>query len=396
MISAQTNKRTFIAACMLTHLGLCALPSFAGSALSGELNAASETDSQRTASAPPMAEGVNLKGLISVYEGPSPDQLVGGLVNAAIQKADAEQDLDKKNKQMSGLVHKAMNGAKMSAHFVIEYRGFEMSSEAADIILGEKLKLKSQSATEFAAQKRADELHAKVFSSLLQIGQGLGMQDPQQRAKAVAAGYEPLKQIVGAEAADEALKSLKAWSNQLAVPGTIFEQSPWTVMDLQGKTEELLRESAQTDPVMSLVKRALHKYNGHSKFALGAAKVINTSLNLAMLSPTVVAPIANILQFVYQMSTGGPEDYKLLTELYLDKRLESRWKRLNQEASQAVNAYNNAVMTRNPVLLGLSESFISAMGGEDMSGKIIGAKRQIARKSTHDDAIDCVQTHSSM
>jgi hypothetical protein len=96
------------------------------------------------------------------------------------------------------------------------------------------------------------------------------------------------------------------------------------------------------------------------------------------------------------MSTGGTEDYKLLKELYLDKRLESRWKRLNQEATQSVNAYNNAIMTRNPVLLSLSESFITALGGEEASSRIIGSQRLVARKSTHDDAIDCVQTHTAM
>jgi hypothetical protein len=95
------------------------------------------------------------------------------------------------------------------------------------------------------------------------------------------------------------------------------------------------------------------------------------------------------------MATGGPEDYKLLTELYLDKRMECRWKRLNQESAQAINAYNNAVMTKNPVLLGLSESFISVMGGEETSSRIIGNHRLVARRSTHDDAIDCLQTHGA-
>lgn len=339
---------------------------------------------------------LNLKGIISIYEGPSPDQLVGALVNQAIVRDKNSAALDARDKRMHGPMHKAVVVAKQTAHFVIEYRGFEMSSEGADIILDEKLKLKSENATDYAQQKKADEFHAKVFSSLLQMGQGLGCSDPSQRERIVSSGKASLTEIVGPEAADDALNKLKGWSGQLSVPSTMFKQQPWSMMELQQKSESLLRDSAQSDPVMGLVRRALHKYNGHSKFALGAAKVINTSLNIAMFSPTLVSPIAQILQFVYQMSTGGPEDSKLLTELYLDKRLECRWKRLNQESNQAINAYNNALMTNNSVLLGLSESFISALGGEEAGTKIIGQHKLIARKSTHNDAIDCVQTHTSM
>lgn len=344
--------------------------------------------------APAGGDPLNLKGIISIYEGPSPDQLVGGLVNQAMQRDKAIQELDKKDQQMHGLVQKTIRGAKMTAHFMVEYRGFEMSSEGADIILDEKLRLKSASATDYAQQKKGDEIHAKVFSSLLQIGQGLGCTDPEIREKTIASGQSSLAELVGPEAAKEALDKLEAWSSQLNVPKSVFRKQPWSMMELQQKSDVLLKESAQMDPVMGMVRRALHKYNGHSKLALGAAKVINLGLNVAMFSPTLASPAAQILQFVYQMATGGPEDSKLLTELYLDKRLESRWRRLNQESNQAVNAYNNAIMTSNPVLLGLSESMITALGGEETGGKLIGQQKLIARKSTHNDAIDCVLTHT--
>ena len=361
---------------------------------------AQETDAAATnvipvaAPASNSAEPLNLQGIISIYEGPSPDQLVGGLVNHSLQRDKASQELDAKDKQMHNMLHRAINGAKITAHFVVEYRGFEMSSEGADIILDEKLRLKSANATDYAQQRKADEIHAKVFSSLLQIGQGLGTADPEIRDKTVAAGEASLAELVGAEEAKNTVGKLQAWSDQLNVPKSVFRKQPWTMMELQQKSESLLKESAQMDPVMGLVRRALHKYNGHSKLALGAAKVINLGLNVAMFTPTLASPAAQILQFVYQMATGGPEDSKLLTELYLDKRLECRWKRLNQESTQAINAYNTALMTSNPVLLGLSESMITALGGEESGGKIIGQHKLIARKSTHNDAIDCVQTHT--
>jgi hypothetical protein len=165
------------------------------------------------------------------------------------------------------------------------------------------------------------------------------------------------------------------------------------VLNLQEKTEDVLRSSAQADPVMRQVRMALHKYNRHSTAMRVTAKALNMSMSAAMMTPTIISPIAQMIEFVWQQSTGGTEDQKLLKEIYLDKRMVSRWKRLNQESGQAINAYNNALITKNPVLLGFSESCISALGGEETGAKIIGTNKLIARKSTHDDAIDCVQTH---
>jgi hypothetical protein len=342
------------------------------------------------------ADTVNLKGIISLYDGPTPEQLVGKLVSAALLRDQAHEEMLKKDRQMKSPVQAVIDKAKVSVHYMVEYRGFEMSSEAADIILDEKLRLKSSSSTEYASQRRADEVHARIFASLLQLAQGLGTADPVVREKTIATGMAPLNDLVGSEAAGTALSSLKSWSAQTSVPDSILKQQPWTMMELQQKTDDLVKEAARSDPVMGLVRRTLHKYNRHSRLSLGAAKVINTGLSLAMLSPTFAAPAASILQYVYQMSTGGPEDYKLLTELYLDRRLDSRWKRLNQEATLSVHAYNDALMTGNPVLLGLSESFISALGGEETGVRIIGANKLVARQSTHNDAIDCLQTHGAM
>lgn len=399
--------RTFVLASSLSlilvnQLSLSVLAATGGTAEpkmdnSGSQSAAAEqSQPAQPSSAATRADEINLKGIISAYSGPSPDQLVGGLVNAAVERDDARDgQLAKKDKAMNGGKHKLMNAAKMTAAFATEYRGFEMSSEAADVILDEKVKLKSKGSTAYAKQRRADEIHAKVFSSVLQIAQGLGTTDPALKEKTIAAGMGPLKDLVGPESADAALKSLQSWSEQLNVPRTVFKQQPWTIGELQQKSEDLVKTSSQADPVMALVRRALHKYNGHSKFALGAAKLCNITLATAMFSPTIAAPAAEILLFVYQMGTGGPEDYKLLQELYFDKRLECRWKRLNQESTQAVTAYNNALMTRNPVLLGLSETFISALGGEEAGSRIVGSNRLVARKSTHDDSIDCMQTHET-
>jgi hypothetical protein len=392
LISLSRISGNFAAVLVLAACQL-ALPAASSGANDPAASGAGAGEAQ---AAPVQAAPVNLKGIISLYDGPAPDQLVGNLVSAALRRDQANDALLKRDRQMKSPLHSVLTRAKMSVQHMADFRGFEMSSEAADVILDEKLRLKSSSATEYAGQRHVDEVHARVFSSILQLAQGLGTSDRLAREKTIAVGMAPLTELVGKEQAQSALSTLSAWSEQVDVPATLFQQEPWTMIDLQQKTEDLLRESAQADPVMGLVRRTLHKYNRHSKLSLAAAKVINSGLSIAILSPTLVAPAAAILQYVYQTSTGGPEDSKLLKELYLDRRLDCRWKRLNQEATLSVNAYNNALMTRNPVLLSLSESFISALGGEEAGARIIGLHRLVARQSTHNDAIDCVQTHTTM
>ena len=352
-------------------------------------NGSEETSAQ-------TATTLNLKGLVSTNDGPAPQVLVSALLQSALERAANRESIDKKDKQYKSVPQKTLTAAKMVARYASEYNGFEMSSEAADVILDEKVKLKSTASVAYVKQRQVDELHLKVTSSMVQMAQGLGMPESNARQKTIDAGLNQLGELVGKEEAQKALDNLKSWSQQLSVPENIFQQQPWSMMDVQQKTEQLLKDSALSDPVLGLVRRALHKYNGHCKLALASARVINTTLAIAMFSPTVVSPAAQVLQFVYQMATGGSEDTKLLAELYLDKRLESRFHRLNQESNQAINAYNNALMTRNSVLLGYSESMISSMASEETGARIIGQQKLIARQSTHSDDIDCVHTHNPM
>src|SRR5690606_13528977 len=102
----------------------------------------------------------------------------------------------------------------------------------------------------------------------------------------------------------------------------------------------------------------LHKYNKRSKAMMVTSSVVQTLLGAASLTPTFIGPAAKTALVTFIMATGGPEQAKLMKELYLDKRLESRWKVLNEETHLALDNYQLAILTRNPVLLGCSESVV--------------------------------------
>jgi hypothetical protein len=134
---------------------------------------------------------------------------------------------------------------------------------------------------------------------------------------------------------------------------------------------QVLNTALQNDELVKVIRTKLHKYNGHSKFSQISNKVINTSLSLAALTPTFVSPAAQVTQFLYVAATGGPEESKLLKELYFDRRLEERLHRLSQETNLALANYNIAILTKNPALLGCCESMIKKMVGEEGAAAIL-------------------------
>jgi len=70
-------------------------------------------------------DSVNLKAIITFYDGPSPDQIVGNLVSTALQRAKDADEIDEKDKTLHGTMNRMKNGARMTAQFMTGYRGFE-------------------------------------------------------------------------------------------------------------------------------------------------------------------------------------------------------------------------------------------------------------------------------
>src|SRR5262249_37117353 len=109
-----------------------------------------------------------------------------------------------------------------------------------------------------------------------------------------------------------------------------------------------------------------------SKIAMATSQVAQTTLGTASLAPSFFGPAAKVALLSFVMATGGPESCKLMKELYLDKRFESRLKVITEEAHLAVENYQTAVLTHNVPLLAFSESMIAEMAGRASVAKVLG------------------------
>ena len=311
---------------------------------------------------PVIEPDTELKGSVTVNEQVvSPSQLIGKLMESAIAKDDQREQLDKSAHLHNQTWTRLWGRSKEMLQFATDYQGFEISSEGADVILEEKLKLKHHAAIELVKQKRADAYHTKLTCAVMEVAMGLGMSDEQKRAQTIESGRQELISLVGDEEATHLVQSMTTWSRSIQVDESAFSHDTWDILTLQKKSRTVLADSVRDDPVVKSIENRLHKYNHRSQFARAAAKIIGTSTSIIALSPNFAAPAAQAAEFIFVACTGGPEEKKALREIYLDRCFESRFERLNLEVSLAVNSYNQAVLTHNPVLLSCSQSLMEGL-----------------------------------
>ncbi len=323
---------------------------------------------------PVVQSKIELKGSVTVYEQlfslPGPGQVIDHLVETAVARDTARDLLESKAKYHNKKWTLFVGKSKDMLQYMTSYQGFESSSEAADVILEEKLKLKSKPAVEFVRQKRPDAAHVQLTCAVMEVAMGLGFTDEQKRKQAIESGLAEMIPLVGKDEAEQGVQTLIAWSKQIKVPESSFERDTWDVLTVERKTAQILSGSLADDDVVKEIEARLHRYNHISNFSRGASKLINTSLSIIAFSPTMASPAAQTAQFVYIACTGGPEEKKLLKEVYLDRRFESRFERLHQEAILAADNYNNAILSRNAVLLSCAEALMAELTNADMVAKV--------------------------
>ncbi len=320
---------------------------------------------------PIIAPIAKLKGYAAVSEfTPDPSQVIQNLVDVAVAR-DKEKDLlEQRAKFHNRTWTKVLGRSKGMLQYATSYQGFESSSEGADVILEEKLKLKNASAVEFVRQKRMDAAHLQITCAVMEVATGLGLNDESKRERTIRAGIQEMSPLVGEEQAEKSLQQLTAWSKQVKSPEDSFLREPWDVLAMKEKSREILANSLRDDDVVKSIETRLHKFNRHSNFSRATSKFVNTTLSLVAFSPTFASPAAQAAQFVYIACTGGPEEKKLLKEVYLDRCFESRFERLSQESIMSINNYNCALLTHNPVLSACTQAIIDKLTTPEIGAAI--------------------------
>ncbi|MBU6452758.1 MAG: hypothetical protein KGS72_13310 [Cyanobacteria bacterium REEB67] len=277
-----------------------------------------------------------------------------------------------------GSVKKVTSSATSLVNFVFDLRGFDWSKEGANAILEEKLKPHSEIAREFLRHKAEDERELAVVTSTLQLASVSGL-DEAKTKKAI----DNLAAQIGPDEAEKLHERLQTISTADGInsntacalvgssdqPGTTFT-TPLSLVEDKASVDveqkcmrlrSILEAASESDPVVATMTKRLHKYNHRSKFLQVTAKAVYATLGVAAFTPTLAAPIAETTLLTFMMVTGGPEQDKLLKEVYLSKCLQSRASLINEKAHLAVDCYDMAVHTKNPRLLACAKDLIRQM-----------------------------------
>ncbi|MBX9877173.1 MAG: hypothetical protein K2Y22_01830 [Candidatus Obscuribacterales bacterium] len=329
-----------------------------------------------------------LRGEVSLDASPDPiTKYINDLTDAALNQDQNMAKINKYVERFKGFKHSLVHRSKDALNYVFLYKGVSQSSEASDIILDEKQKLKGRSSAEYLRQKLIDKTDIDITKAVLELAMGLGNSDANSGAEEIKSASNRLNKLVGEQKTAETVDFLKKVVEQNPVAEDTWQQKPWSISQKSDREKYLADVSVETDPVSQQIVGYLHKYNNVSKLNRGSQKLVRTTLSLASLSPTLVAPAAQAAIFAWVMASGGSEEDKLLKEVYLGKSLECRSKAISEKANIAIESYQMSLMTKNPALLQCSRSLIKRMGGDANVNNVLSGGTFVAQKPVKDEDI---------
>jgi hypothetical protein len=199
------------------------------------------------------------------------------------------------------------------------------------------------------------------------------VKDPTESAAGVAKGMEGLESLVGKEQAARTLAQLTEWRDQIKVPDSVYDQPTWDVATYQQIYQDGVKKAESGDPLIANIVQRVKKFEHGKLYNFSASMVESTLAGMTLTAGMPMVAIgAEALNTAFVMSTGGPEECKILKELYFGRRLEFRRKRIQNELQLALASYEKALMTRNDTLLASSEAVMAQLVGPDALPKIIG------------------------
>jgi hypothetical protein len=328
-----------------------------------------------------------LYGNVTTVESAQAPVKLSKLTQMAIERNTLVSDLDKLVTKFSDKKHKAKVFAKEMANCMIPYRGFSPSKEGANIVLESITKIKSLAAAEYIRQRWVDETHTKIVGATLEIAMGLDEQDPLRRGEMIDKGLAGLTKLIGEPEAQTVLQDLTAWSMNLSVQPHAYEQQRWDVKRFQETLRGVTARSMNSDPVTNEIIKKVEKYNpGKIKMALSRAIQMGTTA-ATICAPGLATPlVSEFLNATFVAGTGGCESTKLVNELYYAKRLESRWKRINEETQMALTNHQLALAHKSPTVLATTEAILQQLVGDEGVSNVLD-KRVLAADKTAEHPI---------
>lgn len=272
--------------------------------------------------------------------------------------------------QANGAGRRGASKARSLVNFMLDTRGTDWSKEGADVVVGKKSDLSSETTQFYLDQIHRDDLHWQVVSSIARVA---GAYSNALTADSSVGSFNEnaalLQQLIGARETERTIKWLteQAMDDQQGKPP---KQKWLDLAQLLDCQEAMNRTAMEKDAVLETIKRELLPFANKGKNKRIATKLAYSALGIASFVPNWIAPIAETTFLSTMMANGGPEQDKLLKELYFAKRLEKRHDLIGKEVSLALSCHQISIETGNTALLHFSQDLTAYLCGSGMDGKL--------------------------
>ncbi len=251
------------------------------------------------------------------------------------------------------------------ANFLFDMSGIDYSKEGADLTLEKFDDVKSAYTRQCELEIGRWDAHKKACLAILELADSIGTDSA---LNAVHKSFETLSLQLGRKHADRILDSLvRAKEYSLQVEGPAISNGFSAREEL---ADQLIGYSLDTDVIYQDLKNRLRAFSNKTSTQRTASKVTYSTLNIAGMVPTIIAPIAGVSQAGAVFFNGGPEVDKLLKELCLAKLLERRKALLSCEVRSGLAAFEKSDKDKNPVLKQASAALLKRVCGGNYLARI--------------------------
>ena len=257
--------------------------------------------------------------------------------------------------------------ARSLVNFMLDTRGTDWSKEGADVAIDKNSDVSSDTTSFYRDQVHRDALHWQVISLIAKIASALG--DGVGESDSAIQSVSHLRNLIGDTETDTVMRWLSGQDIENVkseIPKTIEFDLPH-ILDAQ---EVMLSAALDKDSVIASVKKELLPYTNKAKGRRVATKIAYSTLGAAAFVPNWIAPLAETSFLGTMMANGGPEQDKLLKELYYAKRLEKRRDLIQRELNLALNTREISVATANAPLYHFSRELTEYLCGEGMERRL--------------------------
>lgn len=256
---------------------------------------------------------------------------------------------------------------KSLMNFMFDTRGTDWSKEGADVAVDTDSEVASDTTGFYRDQVHRDNLHWQVISLTARIASALG--DGVRESLSAIQSVSQLRNLIGDVETDNVMKWLSGQDIENVkseIPKTLEFDLPH-LLDAQ---ESMLSAALARDSVIASVKQELLPYASKPKSTRMATKIAYSTLGVASFVPNLIAPIAETSFLGTMMANGGPEQDKLLKEIYYAKRLEKRRALIQRELNLALNTREISIATANAPLYYFSRKLTEFLCGKDMERRL--------------------------